>query len=216
MKQTAKQSKFVGVVWILTCVLIAIMCLSFSGAWFTSKKSGSTSSATPQVTLSVTYGSSTIQNVTEIDLSSFSSVTLTNSSNIGVYVRIRFTLSCVETSTSTLRGDLNANDYVTLSPTGFVSGSEVSGYDTSFSYYYANNAFTRIAKGVSTTILTQSNISGTSTSVPDGISIKLSMFVEAIQSNNYGLKKWKAIQTSSNVSVLNTSLKKEDVYEAIY
>lgn len=176
-----KKSKKYGLLFVIFAIVLAfVTTITVTFAWFTGKDSDSGTGTTPVVAVSVVGGSDTIT------LGSVSSVKVNNNSNCDVYVRAKIIPECYDSSGNVLT-NYNASDYYTIETTGW---SPVSEYDSNYIYY---GSPTKV--GYETKTLTVvSSITPTKVSAPTGVTVKLSVFVEAIQadSSKLGLNKWKA------------------------
>ena len=193
-------------------IIFAYFFVGWTGAWFTATDSDTINPATPSVSLQVKYGNDVMTNSTAISLDSASDITIHNTSNIAVFVRAKVIVNCVDSSGVVLT-DLDPTDYANY--TINANFTAVTGYNTNFLYYYDSllidntdpsydntypydMGFKPLAKsgansGTSVTIV--SGINNTSCeSLPTGVSIKISVFAEAIQvdTSKLGLHKWLA------------------------
>ena len=175
-----KKSKKYGLLFaIFATVLVLVTTITVTFAWFTGSDTDSGTGTTPVVAVSVVGGSDIIT------LGSVSSVEVSNNSNCDVYVRAKIIAECCDSSGHVLT-NYNASDYYTIETTGW---SPVSEYDSDFIYY---GLPTKV--GYETKTLTVVSGITKKASPPTGVTVKLSVFVEAIQadSSSRGLNKWKA------------------------
>ena len=176
-----KRSKKYGLLFVIFAIVLAfVTTITVTFAWFTGKDSDSGTGTTPVVAVSVVGGSDTIT------LGSVSSVKVNNNSNCDVYVRAKIIPECYDDSSGHVLTNYNASDYYTIATTGW---SAVSGYDSDFIYY---GLPTKV--GYETKTLTVVSSITKKANPPTGVTVKLSVFVEAIQadSSGLGLNKWQA------------------------
>ena len=184
MKKTqttaVKRSKKYGLLFaIFATVLVLVTTITVTFAWFTGSDTDSGTGTTPVVAVSVAGGSDTIT------LGSVSSVSVSNNSNCDVYMRAKIIANCYDSSGKVLE-NFNAGDYYTIATNGW---STVSGYNANYIYY---GSPTKVGYGTKTLTV----VSGIKqeASPPTDVTVKLSVFVEAIQadSSGLGLNKWQA------------------------
>ena len=169
-------------------VMLSLVFIQFSGAWFTATDTKVTNTQTANVGVQIYYGESIIGS-NAISISNAKNISIKNTSNINVYIRAKLILNCVD-SYGHILTNLNANDYVSITTSNFVLPN---GYDQNFVYYYNTQSeqFCYLASGSSIDIVLSNNISRLQ-ETPSGVDVQLSVFAEAIQKDNtdLGLSKW--------------------------
>lgn len=180
--QTIKKSKKYGILFaILAFVVIAITGISVTWAYFTAITNTRAQATTPVVGVSLTGGSDTIT------LGQTSSVSVKNNANCDIYLRAKVITNCYNSSGAIVT-NLDASDYFTFTTSGWTNG--LSGYDSNF-IYYGSTAPTKLAYGSADTITVVNGIIK-GQDLPEGITVKMQVFVEAVQADasGLGLAKW--------------------------
>ena len=181
---------------IVSAVLLIVAFLGYSYAWFTDSKSVKLTGNVPVVAVNVQYAGLTqgtncytfSQHDADDVISTLPSLSFQSTSNIGVYVRARITFnwSSLDQSLGSVYDFVNidiANNWYGLSANSNSSTNDNTLVQSGWLYYRDTNAV--VSNNTAREIL--HNIA-VNEDMPD--SIKIQIFVEAVQANQLGASKF--------------------------